>query len=115
MMPFLLLGGHGTRGHACQRGRTAHRSWHWQGSGQGGSWVSVKKAIRRVVINERVISEPLHGPAPGTGVPEGVPRWQQIRILLVELVLEPAEGSLALDSACQPAPGALIGYSVGEV
>jgi hypothetical protein len=36
-------------------------------------------------------------------------------MLLVELVFEPAEGSLALDSPCQPAPGALIGDSAGEV
>jgi hypothetical protein len=33
----------------------------------------------------------------------------------VEFVFEPAEGSLALDSPCQPAPGALIGDSAGEV
>ena len=33
----------------------------------------------------------------------------------MEFVFEPAEGSLALDSPCQPAAGALIGDSVGEV
>jgi hypothetical protein len=32
----------------------------------------------------------------------------------VELVFEPAEGSLALKGACQPAPRVLIGYSGGE-
>ena len=74
-----------------------------------------KEAVRRAVVNERVISEPLHGPAPGPGVPEGVPRWQQVRVFLVEFVFEPAEGSLALDRPCQPATGALIGYCVGEV
>jgi hypothetical protein len=36
-------------------------------------------------------------------------------MLFVELVFEPAERSLALDSAGQPAPGAFLGYSVGEV
>jgi YD repeat-containing protein len=36
-------------------------------------------------------------------------------MFFVEFVFEPAEGSLALDSLCQPAPGALIGDSVGEV
>ena len=34
-------------------------------------------------------SEPLHGPSPRTGIPEGVPHWQQVRILLMELVTEP--------------------------
>jgi hypothetical protein len=83
---------------------TARWSRRRQGSGHGGIWVPVKEAILGVIINERVISEPLHGTAPGTGVPEAVPHWQQVRILLVELVFEPAEGSPALDSACQPAP-----------
>ena len=40
---------------------------------------------------------------------------QQVRMFLVEFVFEPAEGPLALDSPCQPAPGALIGDPVGEV
>jgi hypothetical protein len=31
-------------------------------------------------------------------------------MLVVELVLEPAEGSLALDSPAQPVPGTFIGY-----
>jgi hypothetical protein len=74
-----------------------------------------QEAIRRAVVNEAVISQPLHGPAPGPGIPERVPRWQQIRILLAELVFEPAEGSLALDRTCQPAPGTFIAYPHGEV
>jgi hypothetical protein len=37
------------------------------------------------------------------------------RMLFAEFVLEPAEGSLALESPCQPAPGAFIGDPVGEV
>ena len=36
-------------------------------------------------------------------------------MFLVELIFEPAEGSLALDRTCQPVPGAFIGYPVGEV
>src|SRR5262249_57425333 len=84
-------------------------------SGQCGIWVPGQETRRGVVVNERVISEPLHGPPPGTGILEGVPDWQQVRILLMEFVFEPAEGSLALDSACQPAPGARTGDSVGEV
>lgn len=60
----------------------------------------VKKTIRGVVINERVISQPLRSPALGTGVPEGVPQWQQSRVLLVGLIFGPPERPLALDSAC---------------
>src|SRR5579859_7058426 len=85
------------------------------GSGQGGIWVPGQEAIRRAAVNEGVISQPLHGPAPGPGVPERVPHWQQVRVLLVELVFEPAEGPLALDRTGQPAPGTFIGYPLGEV
>jgi hypothetical protein len=67
-----------------------------------------------VFVDEGVISEPLRGAAPGTGVPERILRCQQVGVLLVELVLEPADGSLALKGACQPAPGVLIGNSGGE-
>jgi hypothetical protein len=36
-------------------------------------------------------------------------------MLLVELVFEAAEGSLAPDRTCQPAPGTFICYPIGEV
>jgi hypothetical protein len=97
-----------------QRGMTAHGQ-RIPGFRAGRVWVAVSKAIRRVAVNERVIGEPLHGPAPGPGVAEGTPCWQQVRVLLMEFVFERAEGALAADSACQPAPDALIGYPVGEV
>ena len=85
------------------------------GSGQGRIWVPGHEAVRRAVVNEGVISQPLHGPAPGPGVPERGPRWQQVRVFLVELVFEAAEGALALDRTGQPAPGTFIGYPIGEV
>ena len=84
-------------------------------SGQGGIWVPGQEAVRIAVVNEGVISQPLHGPSPGPGVPERVSRWQQVWVLPVELVFEPAEGSLALDRPCQPAPGPFVGYPIGEV
>jgi hypothetical protein len=68
-----------------------------------------------LIADERVIGQPLDGTAPGADIAERVPRRQQVRILLVEFVFEPAEGSLALDGPCQPAPGAFIGNCFGEV
>jgi len=59
--------------------------------------------------------QPLGGPSLGAYIAERVPRWQQVWILLVELVLEAAEGAFALDGPCQPAPGAFIGKSFGKV
>ena len=58
----------------------------------------------------------MDGPAPCADIAERVPRWQQVRILLVEFVLETAEGAFALDGLCQPAPGTFIGGDgFGEV
>src|SRR4051794_9077052 len=45
-----------------------------------------------LVVNERVVRQALDGAPPGTGIAKGVPRRQQVRVLLVELVLEPAKG-----------------------
>ena len=84
-------------------------------SGQDGICVPVKEATRRIGIDERTIGQPLHGAAPGAGIPEGVPGRQQVRVLLMELIFEPAEGPLALDSPRQPPPGSLICDSVGKV
>jgi uncharacterized protein YciI len=85
------------------------------GSGQGRIRVAGKEAVRGAVVDERVVSQPLHGTADGPGVPEGVPGRQQVRMFFVEFVFEPAEGSPALDGPCQPAPGTFIGKSFGEV
>jgi hypothetical protein len=56
-----------------------------------------------------------HWMALGAGLAERVPRWQQVRILIVELVPESAEGASALDSPRKPVPGAFIGDGFGEV
>jgi len=49
------------------------------------------------------------------GVPEDIPGRQQVWVFLMEFVFEPAEGTLALDRAGQPAPGVFIGYPISEV
>src|SRR4051812_19894999 len=68
-----------------------------------------------LVVNERVVRQALDGAPPGTGIAKGVPRRQQVRVLLVELVLEPAKGPLALDGPDQPASRPFIGHRLGEV
>ena len=46
------------------------------GQGRAGSGFSGQEAIRAAVIDEGgVVSQPLHGAAPGPGVAERVPRW----------------------------------------
>jgi hypothetical protein len=64
-----------------------------------------QEAAGSVVIDERIAGRPSDGPAPGADIAERVPRWQQVWILIVELVPEAAEGAVALDGPCQSAPG----------
>jgi len=54
-----------------------------------------------------------HCTAPrGAGIAEGLTGRQQVRVLLVELIFEPAEGSFALDGPRQlrPAGGTNRGW-----
>src|ERR1035441_1269888 len=74
------------------------------GSRHAGLDVLGEETRGRVVVDERLVSEPLDSSAAGTGVAEGIPRGQQVRVLLVQFVFEPAEGALALDSPRQPPP-----------
>jgi hypothetical protein len=95
--------------------RTAHRSTRQCGSWHGGLWVLVDEEGGRVVVDERVVGEPLNRAAAGTGIAEGVPRRQQLRGLLLQLGFEPAEGTLALDGARQSPPGSLVAELISEV
>src|ERR1039457_4879707 len=85
------------------------------GSRHAGLDVLGEETRGRVVVDERLVSEPLDSSAAGTGVAEGIPRGQQVRVLLVQFVFEPAEGALALDSPRQPPPGSLVADLLGEV
>src|ERR1022692_43945 len=85
------------------------------GSRHAGPDVLGEETRGRVVVDERLVSEPLDSSAAGTGVAEGIPRGQEVRVLLVQFVFEPAEGALALDSPRQPPPGSLVADLLGEV
>src|SRR5450755_5046704 len=84
-------------------------------SGQVGVWMTGQEAAGSIVIDKRSAGQPLDGPSLGAHIAERVPRWQQVRILLVQFVLEAAEGAFALEGPCQPAPSTFIGKSSGEV
>lgn len=53
-------------------------------------------AARGSVINQGVVEKPVDGPAGCPGVLEGVPGCQQVRILLVQFVLEPIAARLGI-------------------
>ena len=55
----------------------------------------IEKPYGRVVVDERVVDEPVDHAALGAGVAEGVPRAQQMPILLVQLVFETMKGARA--------------------
>ena len=67
-----------------------------------------QEAARGVVIDQRVVDEPLDSAALGTYVAERVPRRQQLRVLVVEFILEPTERSPALDSPTLRSRGRLF-------
>src|SRR2546430_16835213 len=69
----------------------------WWVSGQFRIGMVGKEAVGGVIVDERVVLEPLHGAALGPGVSEGVPRRKQVGVFLMELVLGAAEGAPSLD------------------
>ena len=77
--------------------------------------ISDERAGRGVVIDERVVDQPLDCAAFGSGGAERVPCGQQVRVVLVQAVFEPAERALALDGPGQTAPGSLVADARGEV
>jgi hypothetical protein len=48
-----------------------------------------------VIVDERVVDQPLDGAAVGSGRVEGVPGRQQVGVVLVQAIFEPAERTLA--------------------
>jgi uncharacterized protein YbjT (DUF2867 family) len=68
-----------------------------------------------IVVDEWIVGQPLDGPALGADFAECVPRWQEVWVLLVELVLETAEGAFALDGAGQPAGDRVSGTCAAKV
>jgi hypothetical protein len=68
-----------------------------------------QEAAGGIVVDEGIVGQPLDGAALGADIAERVPGRQQVRILVVELVFEAAEGAFALDGPGQPARGAFIG------
>ena len=47
----------------------------------GSDWI----IIIIIIIDERIVGQPLDGPALCTDIPECVPHWQQARILIMQL------------------------------
>jgi hypothetical protein len=68
-----------------------------------------------MVVDQPFAHKPLDSSTFTPGITEGVPRRQKFRVLRVRLVLEPAEGSLALDGPRQPPPGCGVADALGEV
>jgi hypothetical protein len=74
-----------------------------------------QESVGGLGVDERVVHQPLDRSALGSGVAEGVPDRQQMRVLLVQFVLEPAKRSSTLDGPGQPAAGPVVADSRGEV
>jgi hypothetical protein len=68
-----------------------------------------------LVVDEGVVEEPFDGAALGVGVAVGVPGWQQVGVLLVEFVPEPAENASPGDDSAESASGALVADPFDEI
>jgi hypothetical protein len=71
--------------------------------------------LRGVVVDESFLKQPLDGPALGSNITQGVPRRNQFGVVLVELVLESAEGSSPLQRLGQASAGCLVADAVSKV
>jgi hypothetical protein len=49
-----------------------------------GIWMAYQEATGSI-IDERIVGQPLDGPALCADIPECVPHWQQARILIMQL------------------------------
>jgi hypothetical protein len=77
--------------------------------------VVVEKPGGCVVVDERVVDQPVNRAALSAGLAKGVPRRQQVRMFLVKYVLETTKGALARNGSRQVASGFVVAGSLGEV
>ena len=66
-----------------------------------------QEAVGFIGVHEVVVGKPSDGSPDAAPVGELVPPWEQMRIFLVEFVLEPAECAAAPDRAGQSVAGPL--------
>lgn len=76
-----------------------------EGSGQVWIWVAGQEAVGGLIVDERVVGQPLDRAAGGTGVEEGVPRREQAGMLLVEMIFEPSMLVSAVQNTISPVCG----------
>lgn len=84
-------------------------------SGQARVCVVGQETRGTVVVDERVVGEPLDCAALGARVTEGVPHRQQVRMILVQLVFEPAERAVANSSKSSQLTSSIVSASRSHV
>jgi hypothetical protein len=60
---------------------------------EAGIWVVGRELLRRAVVDESVVKQPLDGSALGSSIAQGVPRRDQFGVVFIEFVLESSERS----------------------
>jgi hypothetical protein len=94
---------HRTRGHAPGFVTARRPRSTLAGSGQVGACKVGEGTRGGVVIDEGVVNQPLDGAPLGSGGAKGVPGRQQMRVVLMQAIFEPAERTLALDRSAAEA------------
>jgi len=84
-------------------------------SGETGLWVVGRELLSGVLVDEALIQKPIDGAVLGSKVTEGVPRRDQLGMVLIELVLEPAKRSRPLKRRGQALSSRTVADAPSEV
>ena len=87
----------------------------WMSSRQLGLLVRSLELLDGSLVDQPLLSQPAHGSAPCPSIPETVPNGDQVRMALVELVLETPERALTLQRAVQGLAGSAVADAFCEV
>jgi hypothetical protein len=69
-----------------------------------------RELLRRAVVDESLVKQPLDGPALGSRIAQGVPRRNQFGVVFIERVLESLERARPCSDrvSCRPAALSLM-------
>ena len=71
--------------------------------------------LGRAVIDELLVQQPVNGALVGSSIPEGVPRRDEVGMMVIDLGLEASERFSPLKRVLQASPGRDVADAVSEV
>lgn len=77
--------------------------------------VLTQESLSLLDADQALLLKPLDGPSMSSGITEGVPGRDQMRMTVIDLSSKAAESSLSLQRGTQSAPSSVIAQTIGEV